>query len=157
MTTRRPLSSFSPSLMHVLIGFLLLSAVSRLPSATAQCTPCFNATEPTNPEGLTASKVRCDLLIDNIGFALPDSEFCENTQLETFQGCGCPAYDESLFCAMCDDNFFDIEARPKTVPLFSTEDLNCGELLFVRRSSELCEDTPRAAFHCTCSGWRRAA
>ena len=145
--TRTNMVSLSPSLL--LISTTLASFV-RIVSAQ-QCTTCFGGAEPTNLGGTSAIGVSCAFLDRGASSAQADSSACQTLQLSAFQGCGCPTFDESAFCAMCDDGFYEIPSRNKPVPLFM-EDVNCGDLVLARRTSGFCGDLPRAAYFCTWIG-----
>ena len=133
--------------LYVLVGIVVVIAST----ARAQpCTGCFGGQQEPNAEGSSVVGLDCSFFISQTEGATAGTPGCESAQMALFQGCGCPEYDESVFCAMCPDDFFDIGsgARNRNVPLFPG-DVKCGDILFPKRSSGRCEDVERAAFYCT--------
>lgn len=137
-------------LPFILVLFGSSSSSSLWVSAQGEpCTTCFGGTEPTNLDGTTAlGGLPCSFFANLVARTDEDSEFCQEAQIATYQGCGCPAYDEEVFCAMCDDGFWEIgSTRNRLVPLL--EGSTCGDWLFRRRDSGLCDDVERVAHYCT--------
>jgi hypothetical protein len=119
-------------------------------SQDAACTLCFGGQEPTNlANGTLATGITCEFSNSIIGSTPSDSPDCIKLQMEAYQGCGCPAYDQEAFCPMCSDASFFI---PTPLAVIPTIDMTCGRALFVMKESGLCDATRRAAFICGCSG-----
>ena len=119
-------------------------------STMAQCTTCFDGSEPTNLQGETlVGNTSCAFFHDLALQTFEGTQGCQLVQINSYQGCGCTSYDEELFCTMCEDAFYDIPYRPKMVPLFPSRP-DCADLLFTRRDDEerSCQDVRRAAYHC---------
>ena len=116
-------------------------------SVSAQsCTPCFGGEALTNTNGRSAVGIPCSFIIAQTNGADSNTTFCQDTQMSAYQGCGCSEYDESTYCSMCNNSFYDIDVRDRPVPLFPGK--NCEQLLFPRRDSGICDDVERAAYHC---------
>ena len=117
----------------------------------AQCTTCFDGSDPTNLEGVSlVGNTPCSFFDNLASQTTQGTPGCQRAQINAYQGCGCAAYDEALYCTMCEDAYYEIPFRPKTVPLFPSNP-ECADLLFTPRDDEerSCEDVRRAAYHCT--------
>ena len=112
------------------------------------CTLCFDGSPAANLDGNSlAGGTSCTYLNSLVQRASAGTPGCLAAQISAFQGCGCTSYDTSRYCSMCDNDFFEIPARDKPVPLFPGA--QCGDLLFSAIDSGRCPDVNRAAHHCT--------
>lgn len=117
---------------------------------SAACTLCFGGQEPANLEdGFIAAGVTCKATNSIVGYTPSDSPDCIDIQMEAYQGCGCPSYDEDTFCPMCSDSSFDIPTPLMVIP---STNMTCLRALFVSKESGLCDATRRAAYICGCNG-----
>jgi hypothetical protein len=139
------------TLLRLLLwGSLVRWADSQDAPAAAACTLCFGGQEAANlTNGILATGVSCQATNSILGNTPSDSPDCIRIQMEAYQGCGCPTYDQDTFCSMCSDSSFDIPSPLTVIPVI---DMTCQRALFVTKESGLCDATARAAYICGCPG-----
>ena len=128
---------------------VILSLLGFLQQVEANCTLCINDT-PFNPDG-TIGATPCSMFGPIIAETDATDPTCTDFQLQSYRHCSCESYPTDVFCSMCPDGVFDIPNKNKQIPELG---MTCDEALFAKKAdaSNICEEIPKYAYFCGCSG-----
>lgn len=133
----------------LILGICILLTLVQAVEGQDQCSLCADGSDPDMSLSSDDLGWNCWDLNTFASILKEGESECTELQIVGFQDCACPTFPDG-FCTLCPGGFSDIPDKTTSVP--STNNLTCGDILFVEETllQGGCEDLAPYRDRCGC-------